>query len=70
MKKIAIIGAGISGLFFANLLKNNSEGIIFGENAYNFVKENFSWSKIALDFAHIMTKYSDLFITKKRNNNL
>ena len=25
MKKIAIIGAGISGLFFANLLKNNSE---------------------------------------------
>ena len=24
MKKIAIIGAGISGLFFANLLKNNS----------------------------------------------
>jgi len=23
MKKIAIIGAGISGLFFANLLKNN-----------------------------------------------
>ncbi len=25
MKKIAIIGAGISGLFFANLLKNNSD---------------------------------------------
>ena len=25
MKKIAIIGAGISGLFFANLLKNNPE---------------------------------------------
>ena len=25
MKKIAIIGAGISGLFFANLLQNNSE---------------------------------------------
>tara|TARA_Y100000590_G_scaffold197685_1_gene224542 strand:+ start:255 stop:1373 length:1119 start_codon:yes stop_codon:yes gene_type:complete len=25
MKKIAIIGAGISGLFFANLLKNNSK---------------------------------------------
>ena len=25
MKKIAIIGAGISGLFFANQLKNNSE---------------------------------------------
>ena len=25
MKKIAIIGAGISGLFFANLLKNSSE---------------------------------------------
>ena len=24
MKKIAIIGAGISGLYFANLLKNNS----------------------------------------------
>ena len=23
MKKIAIIGAGISGLFFANLLENN-----------------------------------------------
>tara|TARA_B100001996_G_C18618361_1_gene576665 strand:+ start:1209 stop:1325 length:117 start_codon:yes stop_codon:yes gene_type:complete len=23
MKKIAIIGAGISGLFFANLLKDN-----------------------------------------------
>ena len=23
MKKIAIVGAGISGLFFANLLKNN-----------------------------------------------
>jgi len=52
------------------LLKNNSEGVIFGENAYNFVKENFSWSKIALDFSRIMTKHSDLFITKKRNNNL
>ena len=25
MKKIAIIGAGISGLFFANLLKNSSD---------------------------------------------
>ena len=25
MKKIAIIGAGVSGLFFANLLKNNSD---------------------------------------------
>ena len=25
MKKISIIGAGISGLFFANLLKNNSD---------------------------------------------
>ena len=25
MKKIAIIGAGISGLFFANLLRQNSE---------------------------------------------
>ena len=25
MKKIAIIGAGISGLFFANLLKNNPD---------------------------------------------
>ena len=25
MKKIAIIGAGISGLFFANLLQNNPE---------------------------------------------
>jgi len=25
MKKIAIIGAGISGLFFANLLNQNSE---------------------------------------------
>ena len=25
MKKIAIIGAGISGLFFGNLLKNNSD---------------------------------------------
>jgi 2-polyprenyl-6-methoxyphenol hydroxylase and related FAD-dependent oxidoreductases len=25
MKKVVIIGAGISGLFFANLLKQNSE---------------------------------------------
>ena len=25
MKKIAIIGAGISGLFFANLLEKNSD---------------------------------------------
>ena len=25
MKKVAIVGAGISGLFFANLLHQNSE---------------------------------------------
>ena len=28
MKKIAIIGAGISGLFFANLLRQNSNYVI------------------------------------------
>ena len=52
------------------LLENDSKAEIMGENACLYIKKNFSWSKIALDFAHIMTKYSDLFITKKRNNNL
>ena len=41
-----------------------------GENACLYIQENFSWTKIALDFSRIMTKHSDLFITKKRNNNL
>ena len=35
-----------------------------------FQIKNFSWPKIALEFSRIMTKHSDLFITKKRNNNL
>ena len=43
---------------------------IMGENAHAYIKQNFSWSKIALDFSRIITKHSDLFITKKRNNNL
>ena len=52
------------------LLENNSKAEIMGENACLYIKKNFSWSKIALDFSRIITKHSDLFITKKRNNNL
>ena len=52
------------------LLENNSKAEIMGKNACLYIKKNFSWSKIALDFSRIMTKHSDLFITKKRNNNL
>ena len=52
------------------LLENDSKAEIMGENAYLYIKKNFNWSKVALDFSRIMTKHSDLFITKKRNNNL
>ena len=52
------------------LLENNLKAEIMGENAYLYIKKNFSWSKIALDFSRIITKHSDLFITKKRYNNL
>ena len=52
------------------LLENNSKAEIMGENACLHIKKNFSWPKIALDFSRIITKHSDLFITKKRNNNL
>ena len=52
------------------LLENDSKAEIMGENACLHIKKNFSWPKIALEFSHIMTKHSDLFITKKRNNNL
>jgi len=52
------------------LLENNSKAEIMGKNACLHIKKNFSWPKIALEFSRIMTKHSDLFITKKRNNNL
>ena len=52
------------------LLENNLKAEIMGENACLHIKKNFSWSKIALDFSRIITKHSDLFISKKRNNNL
>jgi len=52
------------------LLENNLKAEIMGENACRYIKKNFSWAKIASDFSRIITKHSDLFITKKRNNNL
>jgi glycosyltransferase involved in cell wall biosynthesis len=52
------------------LLENNLKAEIMGENACLYIKKNFSWAKIASDFSRIITKHSDLFITKKRNNNL
>lgn len=48
------------------LLENNSKAETMGKNACLYIKENFSWSKIALDFLHITTKHSDLFIPKKK----
>ena len=35
MKKVAIIGAGISGLFIANLLKNSNYQITFLKKPLN-----------------------------------
>jgi glycosyltransferase involved in cell wall biosynthesis len=43
------------------LLENNSKAKIMGENARTYIKQNFSWPKIALDFSRIMRKHSDLF---------
>ena len=40
MKKIAIIGAGISGLFFANLLKNSF--MIDKNNIQNIILPSFT----------------------------
>ena len=40
MKKIAIIGAGISGLFFANLFKNNPDFQVTIYEKNNFININ------------------------------
>ena len=40
MKKIAIIGAGISGLFFANLLKNSL--FLHKKNIQNHILPSFT----------------------------
>ena len=46
MKKVAIIGAGISGLFIANLFKKNTDYQIAGKPGTTVLKCSFWWLNV------------------------
>jgi glycosyltransferase involved in cell wall biosynthesis len=49
----------------STLLNNKAKMKEMGESGYNYVKENFSWDKIADDFLSILESNLDLASDKK-----
>ena len=52
----------------STLLNNKAKMKEMGERGYSYVKENFSWDKIADDFISILESDSNLVSDKKKLN--
>ena len=66
MKKMVIIGAGISGLFFANLLKQNSEyEIIIYEKKNSINLEKGYGIQLSVNSIKLLNKIGFLYINSK-----